>query len=176
MGSRISAWIVTLFAVCVIAGCIAVPLPPGQSVYKSESDIKELLDNGTSRDKVIKSLGRPARQYESDISYRACRKGTGVFVMIIIPFVGGGGDVHRGERECYELILHFDNNNRLTSYNKYPFDPPFSDNFKTPDGEALPTIRLMAEKGIPESQWRLYNEYGRKPEDEIWLCRSADNG
>lgn len=43
-------------------------------------------------------------------------------------------------------------------------------------GELLPTIRLMAENGIPECQWRLYSEYGQKKEDAIWLCRSADNG
>ena len=38
-------------------------------------------------------------------------------------------------------------NDRLTSYDKYPFDPPFSSVFKTPDGEALPTIRAMAATG-----------------------------
>lgn len=38
------------------------------------------------------------------------------------------------------------------------------------------TIQSSAEKGYPEAQWRLYFEFGRRTEDIIWLCRSADNG
>jgi len=37
-------------------------------------------------------------------------------------------------------------------------------------------IQAMAVKGIPESQWRLYDEFGKKSDDIVWLCRSADNG
>lgn len=37
-------------------------------------------------------------------------------------------------------------------------------------------VQSLAEKGYPEAQWRLYFEFGRKTEDIIWLCRSADNG
>jgi hypothetical protein len=166
-----------MYAACIIAGCIVVPLPPGLGVYITEYDVRELQDKSASKEEVIEILGRPARQYKSDISYRACRKGAGVFWTLLIPIsTAGGGGVHRSETECFELILHFDSNNCLTSYAKYPFDPPFSHNFKTPDGDALPTIKLMAENGFPESQWRLYAEYGKKPEDITWLCRSADNG
>jgi TPR repeat protein len=170
-----SVWIVSLFTACINVGCVFVPLPPGKNVYITENDIRALLYNDASQDEVIKILDRPARQYESDISYRACQKGAGELTLILLyPLVGY--EVYRDETECYELILHFDNNRLLTGYDKLPFDTPFSDNFKTPDGKALPTIRVMAEKGFPESQWRLYYEYGQKPEDILWLCRSADNG
>jgi len=37
-------------------------------------------------------------------------------------------------------------------------------------------IQRMAVKGIPESQWRLYDEFGKNPTDWVWVCRSADNG
>jgi hypothetical protein len=179
MSGRIQAFIVILFSVFMIEGCpIVVPLPPGQEVYRSESDIKELVDHAARRDEVIKVLGHPARQYKSDISYRACRKGAGVFYGLFIPMDSPPElhDVHRGETECYELILHFDGSDNLTNYEKIPFNTPYSDDFITFHGEALPTIRSMAEKGFPESQWRLYAEYGKKPEDAIWLCRSADGG
>lgn len=158
--------------VAVVAGCIVVPLPPGMAVYSSEYEIKQLVDSGASRDDIITKLGRPTRQYGSDISYRACRKGAGYYIEIY----PGGGDVTRSETKCYELILHFNRNDRLTSYEKHRLDPPFTAQLKTPHGDLLPYLRSMAKKGFPESQWRLYDEYGRKPEDIIWLCRSADNG
>jgi hypothetical protein len=60
----------------------------------------------------------------------------------------------------------------VTGYKKAPFEGEY----QTPDGIKLGIIRLMAEQGFPESQWRLYDESGRQPEDIIWLCRSADNG
>jgi hypothetical protein len=173
--ARITAWIIALCGVFLIVGCIVVPLPPGQRVYVTEHEIKELSDITASRDKVLNALGHPERQYESDISYRACRKGAGVIWVILIPYAETYF-VDRSDMKCFELILHFDNYNRLTSYDKYPLDPPFSYNYKTPNVEALPTIRAMAEKGLPESQWRLYYEYGQKPGDIIWLCRSADGG
>lgn len=170
MDGRIAAWIIALCGVCIITGCIVVPLPPGQRVYITEYNIKELLDNAASRDNVIKTLGHPERQYESDISYRTCRLGSGVFVL------SEGYKVYRGDSVCYEFILHFDNNNHLANYEKILLETPYSDNLKTPNGDALPTIHVMAVKGIPESQWRLYNDYGQNPGDTIWLCRSADNG
>jgi len=37
-------------------------------------------------------------------------------------------------------------------------------------------IQSMAVNGFPEAQWRLYDEFGRKQEDLVWLCRSADGG
>ena len=37
-------------------------------------------------------------------------------------------------------------------------------------------IHALAVEGYPEAQWRLYDEFGRKPEDLVWLCRSADGG
>ena len=40
----------------------------------------------------------------------------------------------------------------------------------------LDIIYSMAQQGFPESQYRLYDEFGRKPQDITWLCRSADNG
>jgi len=165
----------SLFFLVIVAGCIVVPLPPGMAVYLTEYEIKEHVKNRSSREDMIDLLGHPTRQYETDISYRACRKGAGMFYAVGIPDAGVAG-LYRSDTKCFELILHFDNNDRLTSYEKHPLDPPFTANFKTPHGEVLPTIRLMAENGIPESQWRLYNDYGQKPSDTIWLCRSADNG
>lgn len=40
----------------------------------------------------------------------------------------------------------------------------------------LEVVQSLAEKGYPEAQWNLYNDYGKNAEDIIWLCRSADNG
>jgi len=37
-------------------------------------------------------------------------------------------------------------------------------------------IQALAVDGFPEAQWRLYDEFGKKPDDRAWLCRSADSG
>jgi hypothetical protein len=62
----------------------------------------------------------------------------------------------------------------IVAAQKYPYGPKLS------SGEIREikkqTIYSMAQKGYPESQWRLYAEYGKKPEDAIWLCHSANAG
>jgi hypothetical protein len=172
MRARLQTLVLLLCIVGMIAGCIPIPILPTSEVHETENDIDDLLDNNASRSDVIKSLGSPNRQYESVISYKVCRNTSGVAFILCVPLACTGGELNSPETECFELILKFDGNDYLTGYKKAPFEGEY----QTPDGIKLGIIRLMAEQGFPESQWRLYDESGRQPEDIIWLCRSADNG
>lgn len=167
-----SVWVASLLLACITVGCV-MPIPPHpHGVYIPERKIKALVDKNANKDEVIRILGRPERQYKSDISYRSCLTGAELYIDIVSQLNDGIG----GEIECSELILNFDTNQRLASYEKQPLFPPFTSNLRVPNGDLLPHLRQMAETGDPHSQWRLFDEYGRKQEDMIWLCRSADNG
>ena len=172
MNARFTTFVLMICAVGIIAGCLPIPLLPGSDVYKTEHDIKELLGTNASRDEVINKLGIPARQHESAISYLVCRKTAGIGYIMCLGYQCGGADF-RG-KGCFELILEFDDHDRLSNYKKIPFAFKFDE--KTPESMKLDYAREMAQKEIPDPPWSLYAEGGRDHKALVWLCRSAELG
>jgi len=175
MDTRLITFILVLCAVGLTAGCIPIPLLPGSDVHETENKLDELLDNKASRRDVIKSLGYPRRQYESVISYKACRRTAGVGFFMCLPYQCAFADA-RG-LGCFELILEFDDHYRLTGYKKLPFEGEY----KTPVGSIWETtypeiLRKMANNGDVESQFNLYLIEKDNPENIKRLCNLAGTG
>jgi TPR repeat protein len=152
-----------------LGGCapppIPVPMPTTGDLHSTESEIDALIAEAANRYEVIVKLGYPDRQNNKQASYKACIRHAGIVWL--------GPDATTGrERECYELVLEFDVDGKLMRY----YRKAFSGKFTTSGRLDISDMRLLAGKGISEAQWDLYNDYGRKPDDLIWLCRSADNG
>lgn len=176
MDHAISVSIAILLFIGLMTSCITVPLSPG--IYKTESDIKDLVDKNASRDDVIASLGKPMMQDESHISYLICRKGGGVGVFramtVFASFdygfllLGDGGQYteYRSETECFKLVLEFDEQNRLIGYKLTELT----------DEEREKLLLSWAEQGNPEAQYQLYNRVHNRSERLTWLCRSAESG
>lgn len=145
----------------------------GRSRFYTFRELAQIVENAESRGDLITWLGTPVKEHESAISYMACQDSDEVeFVLNGIYYEAAYQENHV-PTECFELILKFDNNHRLTSYKKTPIAALY---YKTPEVIMADNIRLMKEQGIPDPPWRLYAEGGRKPEDVLWLCNAADIG
>lgn len=156
----VSASISTLFASCITNGCVLIPypLPSHGDLHRNEDNIQELLEDSASRNDVITTLGNPAREYESDLSYLGCYEPAGYGIILVPLFpspYGLGGDVYRDPEQCYEFILHFDNNHRLASFKKQAFEGHLT---------------------VPDSTLQMYWNDPRHKDAKQWLCRAADEG
>ena len=142
MNTRSTTFAFLLCAAGMVTGCLPIPLLPSSEIHGTENDIDELLDNNASRSDVINSLGVPTRQHESAISYLVCRKAAGIGYIMCLPYQCTGGDF-RGT-DCFELILEFDGNYRLASYEKLHFEGVF----QTPAGSMWETTypKILREK------------------------------
>ena len=121
MRERILELVITVSAASILAGCIAVPIPllPGGDIYTTEQDIEDLVDKAASKNEVIEKLGTPLKYRLASMSYKACRESGGVgFLLIAVGGLGADFQEHRGETECFELQLDFDQDNKLLSYQK----------------------------------------------------------
>lgn len=159
-----------------ICGCvIPIPYPAEDNVTNTEWNIKKLTHEKARYSEVIAALGTPSRKMPNKetnkvISYFTCKTPSG---FVGVEYFSLETFDWRDESDCFELVLVFDSSDQLISYSKTAFT---GDYVISNDLIKYDVIHSMALKGFPESQWRLYDEFGRKPEDTIWLCRSADNG
>lgn len=175
MEARLTTFVLLICAAGMVAGCIPIPLLPSSEVHETENNIDELLDNNASRSDVINSLGVPARQHESAISYLVCRKTAGFGYIMCLGYQCAGDDF-RGT-DCFELILEFDDNYRLAGYEKLHFEG----DFQTPVGSMWETtypkiLREKANNGDIESQFNLYLIEKENPENIKRLCHLAGMG
>lgn len=162
-----------------LAGClipVPVPLPAGGDLREREDDLNELLADAACRDAVIRRLGRPNREFGADMSYLACHKPAGHGLLIIpLPVI----EDRRGADECFELVLHFDDSDRLVRIEKRIFagrltvpDTALQWDVDDPrQGDAKPRLCKAADAGDARAQYRLAvlyeNGTGDLPRDPV---------
>ena len=112
---------IAAISVCILSGCIPVPLPPRGDIYISEHKIEELVDNGASKAEVVERLGKPVKYRKTSMSYKACSIPAGVGVLVVGGFYGASFEEFRGETKCFELTLNFDQDGLLRGYQKNPW-------------------------------------------------------
>jgi len=152
--------------ISALAGCIGIPVPtlPSGEVYSFENDIDDLVDKAATKNEVISELGMPIRY--SEMSYRVCREGVGVWIMpcpeCVIP----------GKSKCYYFTLEFNENNHLVGYKKYK---PYR-YFELTREKTKQQISYLANQGDGEAQYDMYGLVESRGEKLKWLCRSAVSG
>lgn len=176
MRQNIHVFIIVMVAFTTISSCvIPVPIPAEDNVTNTEFKIKRLTLDHAEYSEVITVIGTPDRKAPNSegnklISYLACKRPSG---FVGVEYYTKETFDWRNEQVCFDFVLAFDGDDRIKSYTKTAYD---DDYVISNDLIKRHIINSMALNGFPESQWRLYDEFGRKPEDTIWLCRSADNG
>jgi hypothetical protein len=195
---------IAAISVCILSGCIPVPLPPRGDIYISEHKIEESVDNGASKAEVVEHLGKPVKYRKTSMSYKACSIPAGVGVLVVGGLYGASFEEFRGETKCFELVLDFDLDNHLISYHEIPWEDDI--NFSQEDmmlkkladqgdelahqlwlqsaqyaseltfGTTQRQLQALANEGNADAQLQLYwNEPDHK--DALkWLCRAADHG
>ena len=190
----------------IVAGCVPIPVPllPGDGIYKVEVQVDELIESKATKTDVIDELGRPLKYRATSMSYKACREaGGGGLLLVAMGGMGAHFEEFRGDDVCVELLLEFDNSNRLLSYEEIPWGGEINaeeENMNlmrmADDGDATAKslwetsslymrsvkygndlIRRIDHGDIsPPAAWKLYRQRGGKPEDIQLLCRAADGG
>ena len=124
MRQKIRCLVIIAIATIILVGCIAipVPLPPRGNLYTTKNKIEDLVDDGVSKSVVIEQLGNPLKYRSTSMSYKACYEPFGVGVLLVAAG-GMGADFQqfRGETNCFELTLNFDQDGLLTGYQKNPW-------------------------------------------------------
>ena len=124
MRQLISCSVIVGITTIILVGCIAipVPLPPRGNLYTTENKIEDLVDDGVSKTEVIEQLGNPLKYRSSSMSYKACHEPFGIGVLLVAAG-GMGADFQqfRGETNCFELLLDFDQDGRLIAYQEIPW-------------------------------------------------------
>lgn len=195
---------IAAISVCILSGCLPVPLPPRGDIYTSEHKIEELLDNGASKAEVVEQLGKPVKYRKTSMSYKACNIPAGVGVLIVGGFYGIDFGEFRGETKCFELVLDFDLNKHLISYQEISWEENI--NFSQEDmmlkkladqgdelahqlwlqsaqysreltfGTTQRQLQDLANDGNDVAQLQLYWNDPNHKDALKWLCRAADQG
>ena len=191
----IAALLVTL------AACIYIPVPEqglisGRAIIPEE-DIRELEDGVgvINREEILLKYGEPNKRFNNDEYFCYAWQQIQGYVYIGGPYGGGGGGpvgkthwlcmqfYETGELIRLEHIdpLLFENADRMRDETLHEWNKTGASDEIRETGDyynfdkiKLAAIHSLAEQGLPEYQWRLYEESGGKPEDIVWLCRSAD--
>lgn len=182
-----------------LTACIYIPTPEhgfvsGHAIIPQKEVVYLKNSIGLiTLEEVLLKYGEPSKRYNEDefICY-GWERTQGYFVVGVAPGAGG----HANIEKRHWLCMQFDKLNKLTRVEEIePFlfgdadekrdqilnewnnsstskDLVDYNNYKIKHD----IVQSLAEKGYPEAQWRLYSEFGRRTEDIIWLCRSADNG
>ena len=203
MQARLLTLVLMFCAVGMIAGCLPIPLLPSGNIHSFEDDIEDLVDNSATKSEVIEKLGNPLRYSKTSMSYKACGKTAGLGFIMCLGCQCGGGDFRSAE--CFELVLAFDDESHLSSYQEIPWPHGGIDS-----SEEQMRFLMLADQGddIARHLWEQSYTYHKKltsgfgatqvvgPATEIdtdeqlqlywkglavnvglkWLCRAADQG
>lgn len=198
------AWLlVSILMFMLPAGCVVLPLPDvghvsGRAVI-TEKDMDSLKagEGVLTRRRVLLMLGEPNERYDRDEYFCYAWER-----MMAVWFVAGAGAYGPpfvfGDTigKLHYLCMQFDTEGRLANVKHIDSDakksrdkilrewgkpgpgdePKLTYDYYNLDKIKREVVQALAVKGIPEAQWRMYDEFGRKPDDIAWLCRSADNG
>lgn len=187
------------------AACIYIPTPEhshlsGRAIIPEEEI--QRLEKGLSvinREAVLLKYGEPSRRYNNDEYF--CYGWNLTQGYIIIgggPYGGGvgGGPIGKTHWLCMQfdrsgILVHLQDiepllfesadkkrDKTLQKWNKSGASGELKRTYDYVDLDRIKRdiIYSLAEEGLPEAQWRLYEDSGRKAEDIAWLCRAADRG
>ena len=181
----------------VLSACFEPPMPSVRvyhqrgALNQTEKTIKELANESVTRERVVKTLGVPIAYKADFVSYIACGRQGGIdFYGEAISYRTGwdGGPQY----ECYELVITFDEQGRVSGYKKSLVtdvahsmsEEKRAQNLRefADQGDTLAqmlleeTVLYQAEHGDGAAQYKLYNSDQTRQSKFYWLCRAADSG
>jgi hypothetical protein len=203
MEARLLTLVFFLCVAGITAGCLPIPLLPSGNIHSFEDDIEDLVDKAATKNEVLEKLGNPLKYSKTSMSYKVCGKTAGLGYILCVPYACTGDDLRT--LECFELVLEFDDEFHLLSYQEIPW-PHGGVNSVEEEMKLL----MLADQGddIARYLWeqsytyqmKLTSEYGstqvagpaaeRDTDEQLqlywkglavdvglkWLCRAADQG
>jgi hypothetical protein len=194
-----------VIAIMALSGCIYIPTPDhgyvsGRAVITDDAiqAVRERVDVN-SRESILLDFGEPNLRYNHDEYFcYGWASIQGYWFTGDPSGYGGatGGAVPRTHWLCMQfdqsgILKHVEEIAPLSFWNaddlrdetlrKWSESGSVEEIRVTYEDYDLDEIRreiihALAVDGFPEAQWRLYDEFGKKPDDRVWLCRSADSG
>ena len=126
----------SLLLACLIgtaSGCITIPIPSHDERKDLHAEVTQLVNDSAPFWKVTDELGQPIRIQGTSISYSACKEPAKLDTVFFGPFGPSGESIIPfGDKECSELILDFNSNDRLVGYREKPIQ--FEVNYQVYDG------------------------------------------
>lgn len=119
MQARLLTLVLLICVVGMTAGCLPIPLLPSSNISSYEDDIEELVDKSSTKIEAIEKLGNPMKYSKASMSYTVCGNAAGVGFIVGLGYQGALIDFRSSK--CFELVLEFDNNDHLLSYQEKPF-------------------------------------------------------